>query len=119
LEVADRPHGIAVCRDSATTLKVDQGMLCAMKALYDNRIYNVVDVVLDIILEGHDGKQFSVELWDERLIVDPTDSEVAEASNLAEWYGVDDERATQLRLMLLGEISLEQWQSWKEHRANS
>jgi len=81
-----------------------------MKALYDNRIYNVVDVVLDIILEERDGKQFSVDLSDERLIVDPTDSDVAEASNLAEWYGIDDERAKQLRLMLLNEITIEQWQ---------
>jgi len=85
-----------------------------MKALYDNRIYNVVDVVLDIILEERDGKQFSVDLSDERLNVDPTDSEVADASNLAEWYGVDGEAAKRLRAMLLGEISLDQWQHWRD-----
>ena len=85
-------------------------MLYVMKALYDNRIYNVVDVVLDILLEGLDGRQLSVDLSDERLVVDPTDSEVADASNLAEWYGVDDERLKLLRLVLRGETSLEQWQ---------
>jgi hypothetical protein len=94
-------------------------MLCAMKAIYDSRIYNVVDVVLDIILEGRDGKQISVDLSDERLIVDPTDSEVADASNLAEWYGVDSDRAKQLRLMLLGEIPLDQWQRWKSDSEGS
>lgn len=90
-------------------LEVDQGMLCAMTAIYDNRIYDVADVVFDIILEGRDGKHFSVDFSDERSIVDPTDSQVADASNLAEWYGIDDDRAKQLRLALLGEISLEQW----------
>jgi hypothetical protein len=88
-------------------------MLCAMKALYESRIYNVVDVVLDIILEGRDGRQFAVEFDDERLIVDPTDSEVADAGNLAEWYGVDAKAARRLRSMLLGEISLDQWYRWK------
>ena len=89
-------------------------MLCAMKALYDNRIYNVVDVVLDIILEESDGRQLSVDLCDERLVVDPTDSEVANASNLAEYYGVDEQRAHQLRSMLRGDISLEEWQLSKQ-----
>jgi len=88
-----------------------------MKALYDNRIYNVVDVVLDILLEERDGKQFFVDLSDERLNVDPTDSEVAGATNLAEHYGVDSATAKRLRLMLLGEISLEEWEGWKATRA--
>ena len=87
-----------------------------MKALYDNRIYNVVDVAGDLILEEGAGKAFAVDLRDERLIVDPTDDEVAEATNLAAWYGVDDESAKQLRLMLLGEISVSEWQNWKDRR---
>jgi len=80
-----------------------------MKAIYDGRIHNVADADVEIVLEDKAGKQFAVDFGDERLIVDPTDSEVANASNLAEWYGVDDERAKQLRLMLQGEITLEQW----------
>jgi hypothetical protein len=88
-----------------------------MKAIYDNRIYDVVEAGADLVLEGEPETQFAVEFSDERLIVDPTDTEVADASNLAEWYGVDRETATQLRAMLRGEMSLAQWQEWRaEHR---
>lgn len=52
---------------------------------------------------------FDVALGDPALIVDPTDSEVADAENLSEWYGIDPERAKQLRRMLRGEISIDDW----------
>ena len=57
-----------------------------------------------------DQQAFDVRLDDPALIVEPTDEEVAGASNLADWYGVDDEQAKHLRLMLCGDLSLEQWQ---------
>jgi len=85
-----------------------------MNAIYNNRIYNVVDVAGDITLDGNGEEPFDVSFHDPGLIVEPADEEVANASNLAEWYGVDAERATQLRRMLLGEISIAQWQSSKE-----
>ena len=85
-----------------------------MKALYDNRIYNVADVAGDLILEGHDGQQFAVDFSDECLIVDPTDDEVADASNLPEYYGVNVERARHLRAMLHGEISIASWRALTE-----
>jgi len=84
-----------------------------MKALYDNRIYNVADVAGDLILEGHDGQQFAVDFSDECLIVDPTDDEVANASNLAGWYNVSGETLERLRSMLRGEMSLEQRELWR------
>ena len=85
-----------------------------MKGIFDNRIFNVVDVAGDMILDGTGEKEFIVDLGDERLIVDPTDEQVANASNLAEWYGVDAETAVRLRLMLRGESSIEEWYIWKE-----
>lgn len=81
-----------------------------MKALYDNWIFNVADVAGDLILESHDGKQFAVDFGDERLIVDPTDREVADAGNLEEWYGARGETTERLRSMLRGEIPLANWQ---------
>ena len=84
-----------------------------MKALYDNRIYNVADVAGDLILESNGGQTFAVDFDDERLIVDPTDGEVADASNLAEWYSAKGETLERLRSMLRGEMSLEQWELWK------
>jgi hypothetical protein len=85
-----------------------------MNALYNNRIYNVVDVAGDITLDADGVEAFDVPFHDSGLIVEPTDQEVANASNLAEWYGVDVARARQLRRMLIGEISVSEWQASKE-----
>ena len=81
-----------------------------MRAIYDSRIYNVVDVAGDLILETNGQEKFTVDLGDDRLIADPTDQEVADANNLADYYGVSDECDTALRSMLRGQISLEEWQ---------
>ncbi len=88
-----------------------------MKAIYDNRLFNVADVAGDLTLEARDGTRLVVDFGDDRLIVDPTDEQVADTSNLAEWYAVDVEDAERLRLMLRGDISLQEWQQWKEHRS--
>ena len=81
-----------------------------MKAIYDNCIFNVVDAAGDLILEGNGDKEFAVDFSDDRLIVDPTDEQVADANNLAEHYRVSDECADALRAMLRGQISLDEWQ---------
>jgi len=73
-----------------------------MKALYKNRIYNIIDVSSDVTL-GDDGSRFTVSLGDTALVIDPTDKEVADADNLSEWYGLDSEAAVRLRSLLLGE----------------
>lgn len=73
-----------------------------MKALYNNRICNIVEVSSDITL-AKEGRQFVVSLGDEALVVDPTDKEVADADNLREWYGLDAEAANHLRSVLLGD----------------
>ncbi len=88
-----------------------------MKAIYKNRIYNVVDSAADLTLEGQSIKPFHVSFADPQLIVDPTDDEVAESENLAEWYGLDEEKARQLRRMLCGEMSLEEWYKFKDGRS--
>jgi hypothetical protein len=80
-----------------------------MKALYNNRIYQVVEADGDLVLKGSDGVALTVDYGDEELIVDPTDSEIADADNLADWYGVGDERLERLRLFLSGQISLSEW----------
>jgi hypothetical protein len=59
-----------------------------VKAIYDNRIYNVAEEDIDLVLEGSNGSRFTVEFSDDQLVLDPTDSEVADADNLAEWYGL-------------------------------
>ena len=84
-----------------------------MNALYHNRIYEVVEADCDLLLKGSDGVAVAVDYGDEELIVDPTDTEIADAVNLAEWYGVDNDAARQLRLMLLGETSLGEWYAWR------
>jgi len=89
-----------------------------MNALYRNRIYRVVDVAGDITLEGSGGGPFDVSLCDPVLIVDPTDYEVANAANLAEWHGISEKGAKRLRLMLLGALSLAEWQSSSEQVKN-
>ena len=59
-----------------------------MKALYNNRLCNIVDVSSDVTL-AEEGRQFVVSLGDEALVIDPTDKEVADADNLREWHGLD------------------------------
>jgi hypothetical protein len=87
-----------------------------MNALYKNRIYNIVDDVMVVTLDGAGVQPFDVYYDDPDLVIDPTDDEVADAINLAEWYGVDTEAAAQLRLMLLGAISIDHWEEWKASR---
>ena len=87
-----------------------------MNAIYNNRIYNVVDSAPDITLDARGVEPFDVSFDDPGLIVEPTDDEVADATNLAEWYGLDAEAAAKLRLMLRGEISITQWEDWKASR---
>lgn len=70
-----------------------------MKALYRNRLCNIVEVSSDITL-AEDGRQFVVSLGDEALVIDPTDTEVADADNLSEWYGLDADGVNRLRSML-------------------
>lgn len=74
-----------------------------MKALYNNRLFNIVETGSDVTL-ADDQRQFSVSFDDEGLVIDPTDSQVADADNLAQWYGLDAEAAKELRAMLRGEL---------------
>ena len=74
-----------------------------MKALYNNRLCNIVEMSSDVTLE-EEGRQFVVSLGDEALVIDPTDREVADADNLREWYGLDAEAVKQLRSMLRGDL---------------
>lgn len=73
-----------------------------MKALYNNRICNIVEVSSDVTLDG-EGRQFVVSLGDEALVIDPTDKEVADADNLREWYGLDADAVPRLRSILRGD----------------
>ena len=73
-----------------------------MKALYNNRLCNIVEVSSDDVTLAEEGRQFVVSLGDEALVIDPTDKEVADADNLHEWYGLDDEAVDRLRSMLRG-----------------
>ena len=75
-----------------------------MKALYCNRLYNIVEVSADATL-ADDGRQLVVSLGDEALVIDPTDAEVADAGNLREWYGLDAEAAEHLRSLLRGGLA--------------
>ena len=77
-----------------------------MKALYNNRLCNIVDVSSDVTL-AEEGRQFVVSLGDEALVIDPTDKEVADADNLREWYGLDDEAVRHFRSVLRGDLSSE------------
>jgi len=74
-----------------------------VKALYKNRICNIVEVSSDVTL-AEQGRQFVVSLGDEALVIDPTDKEVADADNLREWYGLDAEAVNHLRSMLRDDL---------------
>ena len=80
-----------------------------MNALYNNRIYEVVEADGDLLLKGRDDVALTVDYGDEELIVDPTDTEIADADNLVDWYGVGEESLERLRLFLSGQISLSEW----------
>jgi len=75
-----------------------------VKALYNNRLCNIVEMSSDITLEEEE-KQFVVSLGDEALVIDPTDKEVADADNLREWYGLDAEAFRHFRSVLRGDSS--------------
>ena len=75
-----------------------------MKALYKRRLCNIVEVSSDITLEEQ-ARQFVVALSDEALVIDPTDSEVADAENLRELYGLDNDAADHFRRPLRGQSS--------------
>ena len=75
-----------------------------MKALYKNRLCNIVEVSSDITLD-EEGQPFVVSLGDQALVIDPTDKEVADADNLREWFGLDAEAAKHFRSLLRGELS--------------
>ena len=79
-----------------------------MKALYNNRLCDVVEASADLTL-ADEGRQFTVSFGDDQLVVDPTDRQVADADNLAAWYGLDPDAAKKFRAMLRGELSVEQW----------
>lgn len=80
-----------------------------MKALHNNRLSNVVETGSDITL-ADDGRQVTVSFGDGGPVVDPTDQQVADADDLAQWYGLDHEAARNPRAMLRGELSSGQWQ---------
>lgn len=80
-----------------------------MKAIYNNRLCDVVETSADLTLADGE-RQFTVSFGDERLVVDPTDRQVADADNLAERYGLDADAAGKFHAMLRGELSVEQWQ---------
>ena len=75
-----------------------------MKALYNNRLCNIVEMSSNLTLSA-EGRQFVVSLGDEALVIDPTDKEVADADNLREWYGLDEEAVEHFRSMLRGDLS--------------
>jgi hypothetical protein len=83
-----------------------------VKALYNNRVCNVVETSSDVTLADQ-GQQFTVSFGDEGLVVDPTDKQIADADNLGQWYGLDHEATRNFRAMLRGELSSEQWQKTK------
>jgi hypothetical protein len=77
-----------------------------VKALCSGRLCRIVEVSSDITLE-ESGREFVVPLSDEALVIDPTDNEVADATNLRELYGLDDDAADRFRRMLRGESSVQ------------
>lgn len=88
--------------DSAACRLRQEGLV--VKALYNNRLCNIVDMSSDVTLADA-GTQFVVSLGDEGLVIDPTDKEVADADNLREWFGLDAEGLKNLRNMLRADLS--------------
>lgn len=84
-----------------------------MKALYKNRLCTVVDIASDVRLAGDEG-EFRVPLYDEGLVIDPTDEEVAAADNFREWFGLDEQDTKDTRAMLRGELPVGEWQARKQ-----
>jgi len=76
-----------------------------VKALYNNRLCNIMEVSSDDVTLAEKGRQFVVSLGDEALVIDPTDKEVADADNLRAWYGLDAEAVNHLRSLLRGDLS--------------
>lgn len=85
-----------------------------MKAIYKSRIYNVVDAAMDLTLDGIGVEPFDLSFGEPGLVVDPTDHDVADAGNLAEWFGTNEEQTAQLRRMLRGEMSLAEWNATRQ-----
>lgn len=81
-----------------------------MKALYNNRLCNIVETGSAVTL-ADDQHQFDVSFGDEGLVIDPTDKQVADADNFAQWHGLDEEAAKELRAMLRGEMPNENQQT--------
>ena len=87
-----------------------------MKALYRNRVCYVIDTGPDITLDD-DGRHFVVQFSDADLIVDPTDAQVADADNLSQLYGVNEDATNDFRAMLRGELSAKEWAARQSSRA--
>ena len=87
-----------------------------MKALYKNRLCHVVESGSDVTLDD-DGRQFTVQFGDVDLVIDPTDAQVADAANLGELYGADANATNDVRAMLRGELSAEDWEARRHGRA--
>lgn len=81
-----------------------------MKALYRNRLCSVVEAGEEITLVD-DGPEFRVSFRDPDLVIDPTDSQVADVDNLTQWSGIKGQAANDLRAMLRGEMSTAAWES--------
>ena len=86
-----------------------------MKAIYKGRLCYVVESGSDITLDD-DGRQFAVQFGDADLVIDPTDAEVAGADNLGELYGADEDATNDVRAMLRGELSTEEWEARRHSR---
>jgi len=85
-----------------------------MNAIYRNRLCRLVETSRDVAILTDEGRELTVPLASEGLVIDPTDRQVAGADNLSNWYGVETEAADDLRAMLCGELSTAEWQSrWR------
>jgi hypothetical protein len=111
----------SICFDPPSVLTDDAIVVAAcggsMNAIYKNRMCNVVDDSGDVLtLDGNSVEPFDVSYDDSELVIDPTDSEVADVDNLGEWYGMNEEHTTQLRRMLRGHLSLTEWYAIRQGR---
>ena len=55
-------------------------------------------------------RQIIVPLSARELVIDPTDKQIAGATNVSRWFGVEGDRATEFRAMLCGELSTADWE---------